>query len=257
MRNYCFLLLFCGLSAATLHGQLSVHLTGQRYDNQIIHPAYAKNQPFVSFYQVGAGAAWQRRAFNVYASVSFLAKKESLHETTEYTSWGSFGSSSTMYTSTYSADAAVSYVGFRLGVDYVVSRRSKFNLLLGAVVHLDGLISERESNHYRTSDYTGGPPATAPFDAIDARKTYLYYGIRVRPRYYFRKNFYAELQLGVNTYSNQRILNNVYSRSDSYSYPYYASRWNHQFISNELGVGVGYVFGKKKKLPESPPGGAW
>jgi hypothetical protein len=256
MRNYCFLLFSCWLNAAALYGQLSVNVTGQHYGMLFGRTVAVPDPPFVSFYQLGAGAAWQRRAFNAYASVSLLSKKESLKETTWYTSGGSFGSGGTNTVMTASADAAVSYMGFRLGIDYVVNRGGKFQLLLGALVHLDGLLYERESNYYRTSSDPGTPPLTKPFNAIDARKTYFYYGVRLRPRYYFTKCVYAELQLGLNFYSNRRIFNHVFSYS-SEDYPYYDSGWMHQYISNELGIGLGYVLRKRMKTPKSPPGGAW
>jgi hypothetical protein len=245
-KHFLFLLLSFFGSRSVVFSQFSVNISGQRHSDLFV-PLSDDNRdkPFVIWKQFGAGASWQKGGLNVYASLSGTGSHK--YQRVQFYPVSSYDGQPTGDFYRISADVAFLYVGARLGVDYVMHHKGKFNVLIGGFAHLD------KRAYYRQKTYEvsrNGEPTTnfKHENAVDAKANYFYWGLQLRPRFWISDRLYAELQLGLCFYYQPRTSNNVvdYSLYSDDQKNYYANSPVGGYASNELGIGFGYRLAKKK-----------
>ncbi|MES2556342.1 MAG: hypothetical protein V4604_09350 [Bacteroidota bacterium] len=256
IRSILLLIAFSALSIS-LVAQFGVNMMVQRNSNRFFAHT---DEPFTTYANWGVGCSWQSKWFNVQASLTGTTFEESLNSSWTTVKQGSFGSSNGSYSTKRSADVALSYVGCRVGVDYVIHHRERINLLIGASVQTDWLVSKTESNYTETTN-NPFPNNQGPRDAVIAMDRYVYWNLLAKSRFFFLPHFYAEIQFGLSFYKQPRVTNTMLSgTSDGQPFykdePFYAVQslgLLSKYIANECGVSLGYRFGEKKTTANKTP----
>jgi hypothetical protein len=238
---------------AQFGGQVMIQRNSNKFFDDI-------DKPFTTYANWGVGGSWQSKWFHVHAAITESTFEESLHSSWTTNKQGSFGSSNGWYSTKRSVDVALNYVGCRIGVDYVINHKERFNLLIGVSVQTDWLVSETESNYVETTTnpfpYSHGTP-----DAVVAVDQYFYWNVLIKSRFYFLPRFYAEIQFGLSFYKEPRINNTMLSGTTdgwphAFDEPFYAVHSLgilSQYVANECGLSLGYRFGKKNATSNKTP----
>ncbi len=256
IKSVTFFIAFSVLSV-NLFAQFGVHTFIQRNSNKFFTDM---DKPFTTYANLGLGGSWQAKWFYVHVSLTETSFKESLNSSWSVNQQGSFGSSNGYYHTKRSVDAALTYVGCRMGVDFVINHKERINLLIGASVQTDWLVSETESNYTVTttnpySNYTGNE------DVVLALEQYVYWNLLMKSRFYFLPRFYAEIQFGFSFYQEPRINNTMLSGHtdgwpSAFDEPFYAVHslgLLSKYVANECGFSLGYRFDKGKNSTNKTP----
>ena len=257
IRTILFVVAFLFLHSSVF-AQFGVFTVVQRNSNRFFSHL---DEPFTTYANWGVGGSWQLKGFYVHSAITSATFNESLKSSWNTIKQGSFGSVNGSYNTKRSVDVALRYVGCRIGVDYVIHHRERINLLIGASVQTDWLVSETESNYTETTTNPFPNNHSVP-DVVIALDCYVYWNIMAKSRFYFLPHFYAEVQFGLSFYKNPRITNTMLSGSSdggsiqTNDEPFYAV---HSFgllsdyVANEIGLSLGYRFGKKSSTANKTP----
>lgn len=217
-------------------------------------------KPFTTYANWGVGGSWQFKWFYVHAILTGTDFEESLNSSWTTVKQGSFGSVLGSYHTKRSVDVAVNYVGCRIGVDYVIHHKERINLLIGASVQTDWLVSETESNYMETTTNPFPNDHGTPNVVITVDQ-YVYWNLLVKSRFFFLPRFYAEIQFGLSFYKEPRVRNTMLSgTSDGQPFykdePFYAVQslgLLSKYVANECGVSIGYRFKEKNPTSNKTP----
>ncbi|MDH4474541.1 MAG: hypothetical protein QE487_18195 [Fluviicola sp.] len=257
MNRYILAFIAFLMLSSDLSAQFGVHTFIQRNSNRFFSDT---DTPFTSYANWGVGGSWQSKWFHVHAAITESTFEESLNSSWTTNMQGSFGSSNGWYSTKRSVDVALNYVGCRIGVDYVINHKERFNLLIGASVQTDWLVSETESNYTETTTYPFPYNHGTP-DAAVAVDQYFYWNVLIKSRFYFLPRFYAEIQFGLSFYKEPRVINTVISgTTDGWPHAFDESFYAvnslgilSQYVANECGISIGYRFGKKVPTSNKTP----
>lgn len=240
--------------------QLWVGAGAQLHDDNFSGSKYGKSL-YTQFLQPTLTVDYWWKRLSLDGGLSLIHSSEDLNGNFTYSTSGSFGDPGTRYGDFRTAHAVFTYLGVRLGADWRVIAKKRFQLAVGISQHWDFLADERYSDVYRTTYvyYEGDPPSVPPelykpphyvqepqttesdFPVLTLDNCYAYTNVNVKPSVVLgRVNI--ELQFALSFFRIPRIYNEMAGRQD-----YGAEKFNAKstgygdiYIANELGICVKY-----------------
>lgn len=242
------------------------------------HFGTSKSGSHLNLYNVASIQGMYQTKANTAFSIKFggFPQQQVDYRFRQSHSWG--GGIDGIHNYTITKRSTIIYYGLNLGLGLSFLFRAKnpkerkitSETRIGALVQFDATFTTSEKNHstyfheYYTPPETSPNPATivfqdsvsyASFQSIAKNSLFSSLGITVNERIVFKQHYFLELQVSFSITSALR-LNGIQEKSSNYYYEYderfdnvSVDEYNNHRPILETGIGIGYVFNRKKEQP--------
>ena len=199
---------------------------------------------------------YDKQLFSLQAEVGFTATKQTFRSISRHDHVTNHGQAHDIEIGYHDFSVGFGYMNVKLAPSIIIFRKKSVNLIVGPFVQMDVLLYENERNHkdstvmYNSYNLPNNPPwsttpeytvSYAPFNGLQCNSVLFSGGIGFQLRYTYKKiQFLPVVSLGI--MSGTR----AYEAQASTGWPTLFDPYDNLFYG-EVGLKIGYVFGKTKE----------